>query len=246
MESTFKEDQGQLLRAIQAGEIAQSLKLIDGKEIIAYQGKIVAEAEPRVRPALSRIDVETLASLAELVLVKTEEELIIKVNSPHQVMVMDVKEAEFHQNLVMATAQFHKAEMLIAYVSLEHALTEIRECFEQTEMVESLADTLRTTKIEDITELTDNGMGMNVSVRSRVTSGSRSSDSTVFNLGLTPIRTFYEVVAVPGVFTMRWKRDGDKINVRLIEQQPHKWRYLQMASIATFLKESLPETTIVM
>jgi hypothetical protein len=123
--------------------------------------------------------------------------------------------------------------------------TELRECFEQTPLIEQLSDTLRTTKIEDITELTDNGMGMNVSIKSRVTNG-KQADSTVFNLELTPIRTFYEVVAVPGAFTMRWKREGTEIKVRLIEQMAHRWRYDQMEKIAAFLKDSLPDVTILM
>lgn len=245
MESTFTADQGQLLQAIVDSAAAEVIKLQDGKEVVVVQGKVIVEAQPRVRPALSRIDVESLASLAEVVLTATEENLIIRVVSPSQVYVIDVKEAEKHQTVAIANATFPVASMLTQYVSLEQALTEIRECFEQTKAVESLADTLRTTKIEDITELTDNGMGMNVSVKSRVSNG-KSSDSTAFNLELTSIRTFAEVEALPGIFTMRWKRDGDKINVRLIEQQSHRWRFAQMGVIKTHLTELLPEVTILM
>lgn len=45
---------------------------------------------------------------------------------------------------------------------------------------------------------------------------------------------------------MRWKREGAEIKVRLIEQVVHKWRYNQMEKIAAYLKELLPEATILM
>lgn len=252
MESTLAVDQDALIRAVQNAVEAKSFKLQDGKEVLVCQGQIVAEAQPRVRPALSRVDVESLASLAQIANTKgvldesrVGEDFVIRVVSPSQVYVIDVKQSEKHQVVAIAGALLPTASVLRNYVSLEQALTEIRECFEQGEMIESLADTLRTTKIENITELTDNGMGMNVSVKSRVSNG-KQADSTAFNLELTPIRTFAEVEALPGVFTMRWKRDGDKINVRLIEQQSHRWRHAQMSEIKSYLQKLLPEATILL
>jgi hypothetical protein len=37
-----------------------------------------------------------------------------------------------------------------------------------------------------------------------------------------------------------------EIKVRLIEQMAHRWRYDQMEKIAAFLKDSLPDVTILM
>ncbi len=243
MESTFKEDQGRLLGAITDSVKPEVITLQDRRQIVVVKGQVLVTAEPRVRPALSQLIVETLSSFAELV--ATNPDVVVRVDSPSQVVAIDKREPEFHQSIVLARATLRVPTMLTHYVSLETALTEIRECFEQTSLIEQLSDTLRTTRIEDITELTDNGTGMNVSIKSRVTNG-RSADSTVFNLELTPIRTFSEVEAVPGTFTMRWKRENAEIKVRLIEQMGHKWRYGQMAAIKTFLTESLPDMTILM
>jgi len=243
MESTFTEDQGQLLKAITDSVKPEVITLQDRRQIVVVKGQVVVTAEPRVRPHLSSFTVETLGSFAELV--KTNPDVVVRIDSPHQVVAIDMREPEFHQSVILARADLRMPTMLSHYVLLETALTEIRECFEQTPLIEQLSDTLRTTKIEDITELTDNGMGMNVSIKSRVTNG-KQADSTVFNLELTPIRTFYEVVAVPGAFTMRWKREGTEIKVRLIEQMAHRWRYDQMEKIAAFLKDSLPDVTILM
>jgi len=54
------------------------------------------------------------------------------------------------------------------------------------------------------------------------------------------------VIAIPGVFTMRWKREGAEIKIRLIEQNAHKWRFAQMQEIKSFLEIQLPEAIILM
>jgi len=243
MESTFTEDQGQLLKAIIDSAKPEVIKLQDGRQIVVVKGAIVEAAQSRVRPTLSQLSVATLNSFAHMM--KKNSDAIVRIDSPSQVVAIDIREPELHQVTILARADVRVPTMLSHYVSLETALIEIRECFEQTSLIEQLSDTLRTTKIEDITELTDNGMGMNVSVKSRVTNG-KNADTTAFNLELIPIRTFYEVDAVPGVFTMRWKREGAEIKVRLIEQVVHKWRYNQMEKIAAYLEELLPEATILM
>jgi len=244
MESTFKEDQGKLLEAIQAGVKTEKFALQDRREVLVCNGKVVETAQPLTRASLSRIDVETLSSLVEIVHPRTVSS-ILKIESPSNVQFVDVSEEILHQVLAVARAKVCRAWMLEEYVSLEQALIEIRECFEQSPMIEQLSDTLRTTKIEDITELTDNGLGMNVSVKSRVSNG-KNGDATAFDLQLTPIRTFSEVIVIPGMFTMRWKREGAEIKVRLIEQNAHKWRFAQMQKIKEFLQNELPEMMILM
>jgi len=243
MESTFTEDQGQLLKVITDSVMPNVITLQDRRQIVVVKGQILVTAEARTRPNLSQMTVETLSGFVEWA--KASSEVVVRVDSPSQVVAIDIREPELHQVVILAKAHLRVPAMLSHYVSLETALIEIRECFEQTPLIEQLSDTLRTTKIEDITELTDNGMGMNVSVKSRVTNG-KNADTTAFNLELIPIRTFYEVDAVPGVFTMRWKREGAEIKVRLIEQVVHKWRYNQMEKIAAYLEELLPEATILM
>lgn len=243
MESTFTEDQGQLINAIIDSAKPEVIKLQDGRQIVVVKGGVVEAAQPRVRPALSQLNVATLTSFAHMM--KRNSDAIVRIDSPSQVVAIDIREPELHQVTILARADVRVPTMLSHYVSLETALTEIRECFEQTPMIEQLSDTLRTTKIEDITELTDNGLGMNVSIKSRVTNG-KQADSTVFNLVLVPIRTFSEVEAVPGTFTMRWKREGTEIKVRLIEQVAHKWCYDQMKNIREILNDLLPEATILM
>lgn len=243
MESTFTEDQGQLLKAITDSVKPEVITLQDRRQIVVVKGQVVETALPRVRPALSQLSVSTLTSFADMV--KRNSDVIVRIDSPSQVVAIDIREPELHQVVILARADLRVPIILSHYVSLETALTEIRECFEQTPLIEQLSDTLRTTKIEDITELTDNGMGMNVSIKSRVSNG-KNADSTVFNLSLTPIRTFYEAEAVSGIFTMRWKREGAEIKVRLIEQMAHNWRYDQMTNIKTFLMERLPDVMILM
>ena len=247
MESRFTEDQGQLLKAITDSVKPEVITLQDRRQIVVVKGQVIETGLPRVRPTLSRVDVESLSSFASAINDFTPKvpSGFVAIRSPSKVEFVDTVEPELHQTRVLASARFPVASLLSGYVSLETALTEIRECFEQTPLIEQLSDTLRTTKIEDITELTDNGMGMNVSIKSRVTNG-KQADSTVFNLELVPIRTFSEVVALPGIFTMRWKREGAEIKVRLIEQMAHVWRYAQMRGIMTYLKEHLPDVTILM
>jgi hypothetical protein len=244
MESIFKEDQGELLKAIQNGVRTEKFTLQDRREVLVCNGKVVETAQPLTRAPLSWIDVETLGSLTAIVKLKAVP-LILRVESPSIVRLVDVSESILHQELAAAKAKVYWAAMLEGYVSLEQALVEIRECFEPSPMIEQLSDTLRTTKIEDITELSDSGLGMNVSVKSRVSNG-KNGDATAFDLQLTPIRTFSEVKAIPGTFTMRWKREGAEIKVRLIEQSHPRWRLLQMQEIKSFLEIQLPEAIILM
>lgn len=251
MESTFSEDQGKLLDAIQASKGTQAFKLIDDREVLVYQGQVIAEAKPKNRGNLSSVDVESLSSLA--VLLTERPNCVVKVKSPHSVSVVDVTEPEKHQWIFTAAAQLPAIGVLYGYVPLDQALIELRQFFEQSDMTQRITEQLSKVKLEDITEIEDDGMGVDVTVRSRVQG--RDKDATAFNIELTPFRTFPELFetgepdvepdVVPGTFTMRWKKDDKNVKVFLAEQGNLKWRYAQMNKVAEYLRILLPESVIV-
>jgi hypothetical protein len=55
-----------------------------------------------------------------------------------------------------------------------------------------------------------------------------------------------EIEALPSMFMMRWRRDGEAIRVRLIEQQEGAWRLLQKQKIQTYLQSLLPDCSILL
>lgn len=215
-----------------------SLRTQDGREMVFINGTLQEVIPRQTRTDLAFIKVETLDSMVKLVPPTMEGHLspyIVRIDSPRLVSVVDISEPTKHQTIIQAGAQCPDAGVLKGFVSLDQTLIELRECFVQTPDVEQLSEIISTVKIEDLAELVDNGLSREVSVKSRVTSG-KKGDSTVVNLTLIPIRTFYEVEPVPSQFTMRWKREGEKdVKIRLIEQLSHEWRYKQMQVIAEFL-----------
>lgn len=212
----------------------------DGTQLVFVDGELVKEIPRPYRADLAFVKVETLGSLVKLIPPAMEGHLspyIVRIDSPRLVSVVDVTEPTKHQTIIQAGAQCPEAGVLKGFVSLDQTLIELRECFVQTPDVEQLSEIISTVKIEDLAELVDNGLSREVSVKSRVTSG-KKGDSTIVNLTLIPIRTFYEVAPVPSQFTMRWKREGEKdVKIRLIEQLSHEWRYKQMQVIAEFLNQ---------
>lgn len=251
MESTFKADQDDLLSRLAQGVTAQKFLLQDGQEIVLHQGQVIVTAKPRTRPTLDTIEVESLASLAQLVIGLTESsgdfvsKLAIQVYSPHAVKVLDLSEPEKHQCVVQAVAALPELSVLKEFVPLETALIQLREGFQPGPGVESLSEQLSSVRIEDLTELRDDGVSMAVGAKTRIVSDKRGSEAaTVFNLELSPLRTFPEAEIEPTVFTMRWKRNGNTVLVRMIEQQHGVWRLKQMQAIQEFLQDLLPEALI--
>lgn len=246
MESTFKADQGDLLNRLAEGVTAQKFSLQDGDEVVVYQGRVISIAKPRTRPALDCIKVESLTSLTQLVtgLNESTPKMAIQVFAPHAVKVLDLSEPEKYQCVVQAVAGLPELSVLKEFVPLEAALIQLREGFQPGQGVESLSEQFSSVRIEDLTELRDDGTSMAVGAKTRIVSEKRSEVATVFNLELSPLRTFAEVSVAPSIFTMRWKRNGNTVSVRLIEQQQGAWRLKQMQVIQEFLQELLPEALI--
>lgn len=243
MKTNFEEDQGRVLAAIQASEGTDLFALQDRTQVLVYQGKVIATANPITKPLLSVRNVESLDSLA-LIAATHKEEVEVFVATPTWVVVLDVSEPHNHQVVAKAITPVPKATILTEYVSLDEAMIQLREGFEPSQMIDDLIKTLSTIKIEDITQLKDNGFGINVAVETRVTGG--KADATVFQMALTALRTFPEIEALPSTFMMRWRRDGEAIRVRLIEQQEGAWRLLQKQKIQTYLQSLLPDCSILL
>ncbi len=247
MESTFSTAQDGLLDRLARGVTAQKFSLQDGDELVVYQGQVIATAKPRTRPTLDLVKVESLASLALLVagLNESTPKIAIQISAPHFVKVLDLSESEKHQRVAEAIAPLPDLSMLKEFVPLETALIQLREGFQPGPGIESLSEQFSSVRIEDLTELRDDGTSMAVGARTRIVSEKRGSEvATVFNLELNPLRTFAEVSVVPSIFTMRWKRNGNTVSVRLVEQQYGAWRLKQMQVVQEYLQELLPEALI--
>lgn len=251
MESTFKADQHDLLNRLAQGVTAQKFSLQDGGEIVVHQGQVIARAEPRTRPTLDMIKVESLTSLTQLAIGLNEStgdsvpKMAIQVFAPHAVKVLDLSEPEKYQCVIQAVAALPDLSVLREFVPLEMALIQLREGFRPGQGVESLSEQFSSVRIEDLTELRDDGVSMAVGAKTRIVSEKRGSEAaTVFNMELSPLRTFPEVEVVPSVFTMRWKRNENTVLVRLIEQQQGAWRLKQMQVIQEFLQNLLSEALI--
>jgi len=144
-----------------------------------------------------------------------------------------------------APVTFAKELLTAPLDPLEAALIQLREGFQPGQGVESLSEQFSSVRIEDLTELRDDGTSMAVGTKTRIVNEKRGSEAaTVFNLEMSPLRTFPEVEVVSSVFTMRWRRNGNTVSVRLIEQQQGAWRLKQMQVIQEFLQELLPEALI--
>lgn len=245
MEATFKADQDALLNRLAAGSEAKTFKLQNGTEYLVWNGQILGQAEPRTRFAMDRISVESLESFAALVQkCSNREDFLVQVIRPNCVVLSDVAEPEKHQTVAQASATLPTLHLLNEFVLLESALMSLREGFQPGVGVESLSEQLSSVRIEDLTELRDDGVSMAVGTKTRIVSEGKKETATVFSLELSPIRTFSEVEIVPSLFTMRWKRNGNNVLVRLIEQEHNAWRLAQMNAVAAHLKELLPDATI--
>ncbi len=69
-------------------------------------------------------------------------------------------------------------------------------------------------------------------------------DASIDKVELSPLRTFPEVEVVPSTFMVRVKRKGNEGQVRLVEMQRLQWEYQQKQAVANYLRNLLPEVTI--
>lgn len=263
MESTMKVDQDALLDKLGKAEKTEAFDLQDGRQVLVYQGKVIDTALWPTRRLLACIYVESLASLVQLVQEEVAQEMVVedesgkekasipcryllRVNSPDEVAFIDVTESERHQQIGCAKATLPKVELIGNYVSLEATLISLRENFEQTDLVQEMIDELSSMKIEDLAELKDDGRSMAVTFNAKIVSEGRQATATVKQLSLSPLRTFPEegIEIVPNDFLMRWKRNGNNIQVMLAESLHHRWRLEQMRVVQKYLQEALPEVPV--
>jgi len=250
MESIFKADQGTLLEQLAAAGESKLFDLKDGRQVLVHQGQVLETANSRTRPDLDRVCVESLDSFAQFAVGLAEDgensKFLVQVDGTARVTIKDVSEPEKHQVIFEARCiNLLSLTMLHDFVSLETALIQLREGFKPTDMVESLTEQLSSIKIEDLTELKDDGVSLSVGTRTRIVGEGKKETATVFNIELSPIRTFAEAGIVPSKFTMRWKRDGNSVKIRLIEQQHNAWRLAQMKAVAEYLNNLLPDLLVV-
>lgn len=247
MESTLKMDQDALIAQLQKAQGSEVVKLQDGRELVVYQGQVISESTRNVRFDLACLSVESLESVAQLAVGLSEganKGFIVQVVNPSRLTVVDVTEPLKHQTVISAKPLLPLISVISEFVPLETALIELRNAFIQGPMVDQLTEELSSVKVTDLTELNDDGRSMSVGIKTRITSGRNSEQATVFNIELTPIRTFAGVEAVPSIFTMRWKRSGTTVLVRLVEQMPHEWRLKQMTAVQAHLNELLPDLLV--
>jgi len=250
----------QLLQAIQESAGAQKFDLPDdGLAIVSANGKqfqtfypkteVQLREEQRKLTRVEWVSLTTLAGLAQFVqrlaASNSDLRLAVRVTSPTQVDLIDFSDDTDRQVYVIVTPPHLPSIRIIDNaISLNDALIEMQECFATDDDVAKIVEALSTVKIEDLAELTDNGISKEVTFRSRVTGG-KNADANVTGLQLRPLRTFPEVEIVPAEFSFRWQRTGEKaVSARLVERQRHLWVYRQTMVIAQKITELLPDIPV--
>lgn len=250
----------ELIETIQQSALVELLDIPrDGKVLVTSDGN-VREFYPKTQLELQReafelakpeiVHLSTLqgfADYAQADQLQLVEGGIARIHVPTPDRVLLCEETPERKRYVLAecTPQGLPAiPILKEPVSLDDALIQMQQCFEQDAEVDKVVDVLSTVKIEDLAELKDSGTSKEVVVTARVTGGKKNSDANVQGLSLKPLRTFPEVDIVPSLFSFRWQRKGDTVLARLIERQHHLWRYQQCQAVAERLRELLPEVRV--
>lgn len=252
----------ELIETIQKSKGVQEFSIPQGgKALVAADGevhtyypktKLQEREEERALAKPSVVALSTLAGLAEYAekVVGLDDKIdnlnsfVIKVIGPSEVQLWDYQDETCPRHYVNCKpAGLPGISVLFEFVGLDDGLIQMQECFEQDSEVNKVVEVLSTVKIEDLVELTDNGVSREITVRARVTGG-KDGDANVQGLVLKPLRTFPELDIKPSQFSFRWIRKGNTVVVRLVERQHHLWRYNQCQAIAEFLKALLPEARI--
>jgi hypothetical protein len=198
------------------------------------------------------LEVSTLAALVAYVVDDFDEKgetsgLFVHVVSPTRVDVLTPLQGEGEVRQRILSAQARVPRLMLSEIDAPRWLdvgdmgVHLRTCFLKSEARDSIVKFIGSWVETDKLEVSDDGFGQQVVVRSglgMVAAGGAPSD-----MDLAPIRTFHEVEQPVSPFVLRLRKGG---HVALFSADGGAWENEAIQSVAEFLEERLPDVVTIL
>lgn len=131
------------------------------------------------------------------------------------------------------------------YYPIESFIIALISQFDHTEDRHNLLQIIGNIKDERVSQFGDDGVTQAVNIRKGLSLGDSVAVPKIVNL--KPYRTFAEIEQPASRFNIRLRqgKEGEAPTAALFEADGGRWKLEAIQLIATYLKENLPETTII-
>lgn len=234
-----------LIKAIQGDVEPRKIQGDDGQTYFSRQVFLTPE-DPEAEP----INISTLTGIVDYFRSKVDEQvgdLHIRVVSPTQVVIEDELDG-FHrqrETLVVSDCSsfIGKGYPFGQWLDLESFIIAVQAHFVEAEMSKQILALVGNIVDESIRESSDDGVSQEVSTRQGIRH--KAMNKVPNPVALKPYRTFTEVEQPEGSFVLRLRKaEREGIKAALFEAGGGKWKCDAVQEIAQYLREKLPEVSI--
>ncbi len=237
-------------RILSLAPVPSTIQEIEGRKYIDTQkgGGLVPLKKPKPEP----LTVHTLSGIIDYLakeidyLKEAQSDHFIQVVSPTEVVISAAfNGAGFFERPEFLTATFEPPQIRIGdYVSLENFIIGLQAYFVQDETTAQLLKLVGNVKDETVMQFSDDGRTQAVSARTGI---SMVEVAPVPNpITLRPFRTFPEIEQPESLFICRLRQQKDAPPACGLWEADNKlWKVKAITSIAEWLKERLPDVSII-
>lgn len=147
---------------------------------------------------------------------------------------------------VWLVSQFIREQRLAgvgSYDELDALMISILTGFVDTPARKTLLSLFSQIKVEDGADVSDDGMTINVTLKTGISVVKRDQVSSIFEL--RPHRVFPEIPQPPTTYVLRLRRSGGDVEAGLFPSQDTGWKNEAIDSIKAYLNQKLPNIPII-
>ena len=210
------------------------------------------EFHPIAKPRCEELSFSTLGSFAEFCNLTNQglerKDLIVHIESPHQVKLVGKPDPELRTREVFAVARFDEAQIFNfgKYMTAEEFIIKFQQSFDTVENARAdILALIGNMTAERVVQSSDDGVSQTVG--QKVGIALKSGGAPIRNpYTLCCYRTFSEVVQPVSPFILRVRQEGDGAipSVALFESDNGAWKHRAMESIQAHLKAEVIDIPI--
>jgi hypothetical protein len=240
-------------------EIVEAVKQSTEPQIVTVNGQEYADRVlhlPPQEPTVEPLHVSTLSGLVEYVNQDPDttaecdgyQGIFIQVCSPTHIKLVAPFSGRHANRPILLKADctsFVSGFSYGHYHPIEQFIIALISQFDQTDDRHNLLQIIGNIKDERVGQFGDDGVTQAVSIRKGLSLGDSVAIPKIVNL--KPYRTFAEIEQPTSKFNIRLKqgKEGEAPTAALFEADGGRWKLEAIQSIAAYLKQNLPETTII-
>lgn len=233
-----------------AGYVKEMERMANEGRIIEKDGKTFSSLDMNpviYEPRPSAIDLRTLTGIRDYLKKNLDglimDDLLIQVkNQGHVVLMSKIGGQDRRRDFYVESKYDGKVFAFGQWMDSESFIIALNALFEPTEALSELLNFVSKMKVTEESNIDDNGVGQDVSVRVGIKGNLTEKESAPTRRSLVPFRTFTEIEQPESEFIFRVRRSDAGVSMALFEADGGAWKSEAMERIAGWLSDN---TTVV-